>query len=193
MKKYNLLLITALTLVSFATTAQAFDSRKCNKILNAGSFKAYKYQGVGEGASSSTSQGTRHDGSTKVSSESETESTTSSVDPGITTNYGISTGEYSSSFGDCDSFALNTIRQERDHYVVLNSDELKKEIAVGHGQFLSMLDDYTLCTDQALPALHEQLRQNFDSLVDQSPETMSKKIMSIISSDSKLRATCDTI
>jgi len=70
---------------------------------------------------------------------------------------------------------------------------LKKEIAVGHGQFLSMLDDYTLCTDQALPALHEQLRQNFDSLVDQSPETMSKKIMSIISSDSKLRATCDTI
>lgn len=193
MKKYNILLVTALTLASFATTAHAFDSRKCNRMMNQGSFKTYKYQGVGEGRDSASSQGTRHDGSSKTSSETETESTTSSVDPGMTTNYSISSGQYSSSFGDCDSFALNTIRQERDNYVALNSDELKKEIAVGHGQFLAVLDDYTLCTDQALPEFHAQLRQNFSGLVDQNAANLPAKIMSIISSDAKLRGACDTI
>jgi hypothetical protein len=162
-------------------------------MINKGSFKEYKYLGGGEGQSSATSQGTRHDGSTKASSQSSSEQSTGSFDPKVTTNNTVSSTQYSSSFGDCDSFALNTIRQERDNYIALNTDELKKEIAVGHGQFLSMLDDYTLCTDQALPELNEQLRQNFNGLIDQSSATMSKKIMSIIGSDSKLRETCDTI
>jgi hypothetical protein len=162
-------------------------------MLNQGTWKTYRYQGIGEGQSSATSQGTRKEGSFKTSSESETESTTSSVDPGVTTKYSVSTGQYSTSEGDCDSFALNTIREERDHFIVLNSEELKKEIAVGSGDFLAVLDQYTLCNDEALPALHAKLRQDFDGIVDQSPAGMSKKIMTIIGSDSKLRTACDTI
>jgi hypothetical protein len=193
MKTLNTCLITSATLIVFTTSAHAFDSRKCNKMLNQGTWKTYQYTGLGEGQSSATSAGTRKSGSSNVSSTSSTESSTSAVDPQVTSHYGASSVQYLSSYGDCDSFALNNVREERDHFIVLNSVELKKEIALGQGQFLSVLDDYSLCSEDAIPELHQQLRQGFGTIVDQTPDNMPKAVMQVIGADPKLRSSCDTI
>lgn len=184
-------MICAIVSVALSESVLAWNTYKCSKVLNYGFLRKYEYIGIGEGNMNATTQGIKKDGSFQTSTQSYSEQTTSSVDPGASTRRFLSTSQFSSSFGDCSLMAQREIREERDHYIAINLDELKKEMALGRGLHLETLASYSLCDVDANQELATQLQKNFRSMVDGDAKEVSNRISDIIRNHVVLQKACD--
>jgi len=193
-KTFGILL--SLLMVLAANPASAYNSYSCAKTTNNGFFRAYKYEGpIGsEAYSNESTQATKSEGTTKgYSTDVSTERSTYTFDPGGTTHQSTSSLNYTSSSGDCSVMGMQQNREERDHFIALNSVEIKKEIAIGQGSFLALLAEYTLCDANVVPEFNRAMKSNFDRFIDAPVEGISTEISHVLNSSPSLKSGCGLI
>jgi hypothetical protein len=189
-KKLILICISAFACFYGSDPALAVNSEACSKLRNHGWWRTYQYHGTGESKMNAITNGTKRDGSSKYSSDSSTENSTYTVDPGASTRISTAGTQGISSWGECSLFAKE-MKKERDFYIAQNMDELKKEIARGQGEHIQVLAFYSFCDAAALPALSSELRSDFPAIVRlRNEQEFSLKVDQLIQAKPDLRSLC---
>ncbi len=182
-----------LSVMMFVTSsAYAVDSVKCSKMLNDGLFKKYTYGGVGEAFWNVCTRNTKKEGSSTVTSDATTETSTMIVDTRYTSNVWTSQTQSTSSFGDCSLFAqAEQLKKDREVYIAQNEPEVLIDIARGSGEHLKVITFYSACNPEAYQELSSSLKKSISeskSLPDS--KTICANIDQIISKNEYLKANC---
>jgi len=175
---------------------EVYNDAKCSKFLNTGWYKQYKYWGSALISTKVTGRAIRRDGFISSTSQYSTEATTWVTDPGTTTNRGESYPQLISSYGECAVWAFKKVKAERERYVAQNKEELKKETALGRGEYLAVLAYYSLCDESSLADFAQVLQKNYSKIFrssDQNISTLVGNIDEAISSSPKLHRSCQII
>lgn len=193
------------------------SSQDCNKFLNEGWIKQYKYQGVGDpkynptesfifGSSKQsieiTSEGgsskaTREEGSTVGSSLSSTEDSTAVIDPKWWSNHVMDAFVYrlssSGRTGPCkySTVAKNKIKEIRELYFVKNNEDVLKEISRGSGEHLNVLAELSLCDKKSYPYFATAMQQNMDAFLNS--KNKGKIIDGVIKNTKSLSLECESV
>ena len=171
--------------------AYALKGQACNKFANHGWWRHYRFLGI-VGKGKALSEGTKREGSTSLATDATSEHLTSTIDPGAWTREGISTSQSTSSWGACSLIALQELREERDHFIALNTDEIKRDSAFGAGQYLKTLAFYSLCDLEGTLELSRQMQKNIAQFIDSTPAELPSKFSAILQL-STLPNHCDLI
>lgn len=186
------LILLTVVLLSVTSLTYAIDSVKCSNMLNNGLWKKYKYGGMGEAYWNACTKGSKKDGTTRVTGDASTESSTTAVDTKYTSNVWTSQTQSTSSFGECSAFAqLEQLKKDRDVYIAQNENEVLIEIARGNGEHLKVITFYSGCTTDAYSELSSNLQKFIsDEKTIPDPRTISSNVDKIISSSNFLRSQC---
>lgn len=132
--------IVSLVLVLSAAHFANADIDGCEKYqYKDGWLKKYEHKGNTWGAN------TKKHGLLSSTIGAYLESTTSSVDPGVTTNKAMSSVQFTSSWGECAAVEMFYVKNFRKNYIEQNLDEVKKEIAMGRGRHVETLAHLSGC------------------------------------------------
>jgi hypothetical protein len=178
----HLLVVLSILVTS---NAYALDPQKCFKTTHgAGLLRKYDFPGY-----SSSEYMTKKYGSTVGSTENGMQSSTASIDPGVTTGYFSSTSEFTSSNGNCSYFSYN--REMMKDYLVRYRALVLDQAAQGHGDHLKSLYFYSTCGDGGLAAFQAGMQQRYGDLsARQDAEGMIAAIDDVISSNPALSSMC---
>lgn len=178
----------ALVLFLLSDVARA-DMYKCAQMVyKDGMFKKYEYKGNTWGAN------TKKHGVFSSTTGSTTETTTASLDPGVSTKQLLSTAQFSSSWGECAAIDYEITQEFRSNYIKQNIVEIKKQISVGDGYHLASLAFLSGCTQIDQAAWILRLQQNFEPFYDASNETQfDRQLQDVIHSDTALASQCKTL
>ena len=178
--------LSLLTLV-FSTSVFAIDYAKCSKMLNNGWWMNYEYGGIDQ----PLTKATKKHGSSKATAVTSTEGSTATLDPGYWSNVTTSEIQTSSTWGDCDLFALNNLNKGREKFFKIHEDELLAEIAIGEGEFLDTLASLSLCDDSSFNIFKKTLQVNMSSFINRkSDQSYNSIIDSYIGNTVSLRGKC---
>jgi hypothetical protein len=179
------LLFGAVLSLSVASSAYALDPQKCFKTTHgSGLLRKYDYPGY-----SSSEYMTKKYGSFEGMSQYSSQSSTSSVDPGVTTGRFSSTSEFTSSDGGCSYFSYN--REMLKDYLVRYRALVLDQAATGHGEHLKSLYFYSSCGDGGLVEFQRGLQQRFGALsATQKPDDMIAEMDAVIATSPALSAVC---
>lgn len=182
-------------IVLASTSAFAIDSRKCSKMLNEGMWKRYKYGGMGEYNMNVMTQGTKKQGSSTVTSDVSTESSTALLDPKYYSNVSTSQTQSTSSWGDCSAFAhAEQLRKDREVYIAQNEHEVMMDVARGAGEHLKVITFYSACAPEAYPKLSAELQKSLaGEKTIPNTKTICQSIDKIISGNENLKTQCYSI
>lgn len=164
----------------------ALDQKKCSKLLNKGWYKKYEYGGIDQ----PLTKATKREGSSKGVSETSTEGSTALSDPKYWSNVSTSETQSTSSFGECNLFGLQKIKENRDSYIAQNSHRTLNEIAIGKGDHLDTIATFSLCEDQYFSAFAESLHTNMKSFLESKDQNYGSVVDRIVASDPKLAKGC---
>lgn len=175
----------AMLFFSLNTVARA-DMYKCAQMVyKDGMFKKYEYKGNTWGAN------TKKHGVFSSTGGSTTETTTASVDPGVSSKNLLSTTQYSSSWGECAAIDYHITQEFRGNYIKQNIAEIKKQISVGDGYHLASLAFLSGCKKIDRASWITTLQGNFESLYDATNELQfDSQLQRLIESDSVLASLC---
>lgn len=219
MSRVNYMFVVFLVAISFARQTHARKStfknnQACNKFLNEGWLRDYKYMGVGDphvadspfdlfGAStentsnSPSSEATKKEGSIQGTSTTTTEDSTASSDPKQWTNHGTyltNVGFSTGSMEPCKySFWASTapLRENRNYYFAQNSNQILKEISEGKGEHLNVLASLSLCDKDSYQYFSEKLQNNIDIFLKPSDKKSNGDIIDqLIQKDKILAESC---
>jgi hypothetical protein len=181
-----------MAMTALSTSVHAVDSRKCSAMLNNGLWKNYKYGGMGEAYWNTCTQGTKREGSSRVTSDGSTETTTMMTDTKYTSNVWSSQTQSTSSFGECSAFAkAEQLKKDREMYIAQNEYEVRIDIARGSGEHLKVITFYSACAQEAYSELSTKLKKSVSEM-DSMPDskTICTKIDKIISDNQSLKDKC---
>jgi hypothetical protein len=181
----NILALCVLLGVAFAQVALA-DYYSCpKKVYSEGWLRKYDYKGETWAADT-------HKGGAFVStSHVSTESTTSSVDPGVSTGEMISSSQYTSSWGECAMIDQVIAMNMREDYIDQNLGEIKKEIAQGTGYHIDSLANLSGCSDAAAVTWAEALQAHTGEFYDSADGHAFVKVLNnVIHGNSALSSAC---
>lgn len=173
-----------------SSSAFAWDSAKCSKMLNNGLYATYKWGGVGDSNLNAMTGETKKTNSASASSKISVEGTTAVLDPKYSSNISTSNTQGTSSWGDCSLFALQKRKEQRDLYLAQNGDQVKVDIAKGYGGHLEALSWFSLCDDQVILEFNSALQTEMKSLVDAHAQKLSQSIDKVIFSHKNLKSGC---
>lgn len=175
-----------------SSSAFAIDSRKCSKMLNEGMWKRYKYGGMGEYNMNVMTQGTKKQGSSTVTSDVSTESSTALLDPKYYSNVSTSQTQSTSSWGDCSAFAhAEQLKKDREVYIAQNEHEVMIDVARGAGEHLKVITFYSACAPEAYPELSSKLQRSLaGEKTIPNTNTICQAIDDIISNNTILKSRC---
>ncbi len=94
------------------------------------------------------------------------EKLTSSLDPGVMTGSFMSTGQYTSSWGECSMLDYNITKQMREEYLEQNLGEIKKQVAMGKGDHVDSLAFVSGCHNLDQAEWSRQLQSNTAEFYD---------------------------
>ena len=120
------------------------------------------------------------------SSKGTIESTTASVDLGVSTGGSVSWGQSLSTRGECKWAGLFASAETYHRYLAQNLDEIKKEMALGGGGHLELLASAHDCRDSAHAGFARAMQRHLPEFIDYSPEQAAKfgdQILQVISQD----------
>ena len=165
------------------------DMYKCAQMVyKDGMLKKYEYKGNTWGAN------TKKHGVFSSTTGSTTETTTASVDPGVSTKQLLSSAQYSSSWGECSAIDYEITQEFRSDYIKQNIVEIKKQISVGDGYHLASLAFLSGCKQIDRAEWTTTLQKNFETLYDASNEVQfDKQLQQLIHSDRALASQCKTL
>lgn len=178
-----------------SSSAFAIDSRKCSNMLNNGMWKKYRYGGMGEYNANMITQGTKKQGSSTVSSDISTESSTAILDPKYTSNVSTSQTQSTSSWGECSAFAqAEQLKKDREVYIAQNRPEVMMDIARGTGEHLNVITFYSACAPEATAELSSKLQSTLaEEKTVPDTKTICQSIDRIISETESLKSKCVSI
>lgn len=154
--------LLVLSVMVFVTTPVfAVDSVKCSKMLNDGLYKKYTYGGIGEAFWNVCTKNSKREGSSTVTSDATTETSTMMVDTRYTSNVWTSQTQSTSSFGECSMFAqAEQLKKDREIYIAQNEPEVLIDIARGGGEHLKVITFYSACNPDAYKELSSRLQKS---------------------------------
>jgi hypothetical protein len=131
----------------------------------------------------------------KASSASSTQTSTRSIDPGITTGELQSLTEFSSSKGVCAKYlSENKSWLQRQIFVVENYPELRNDVARGGGEYLDTFQHLSRCHMVNRHVFSNALKSHYDALYrSDDPVEFSLRVDSLIRGDSALASGCGEI
>jgi hypothetical protein len=177
MKKILGLLTLAILL---GQSAFAIDIPKCGKMINQGWIKKYDYFGMYFHGLTVSLDGTKKQGTSHVTTESQLQLTTGMFDPGLWTNTTTGTSQSTSSWGECSLFA-DYIRNERAKiFMAENYNELKKDIVRGEGEYLQAMSEIYLCRADKQAFVSEALRENYKSIFSSDSAESFKQMKKVL-------------
>lgn len=187
-------LLIAVVLMT-STSLFAIDSRKCSTMLNNGMWKKYRYGGMGEYNMNLMTQGTKKQGSSTVTSDVTTESTTALSDPKYYSNVSTSQTQSTSSWGDCSAFAqVQQLKKDREIYIAQNEHEVMIDVARGAGEHLKVITFYSACAPEAYSELSAEIQKSFaGAKTIPSTKTICQSIDKVISESASLKSKCVSI
>lgn len=186
----SLLVLSVMMFVS--SPLFAVDSVKCSKMLNDGLYKRYTYGGVGEAFWNVCTRNSKKEGSSTVTSDATTETSTMMVDTRYTSNVWTSQTQSTSSFGDCSMFAqAEQLKKDREVYIAQNEPEVLIDIARGGGEHLKVITFYSACKPDAYKELSSSLQKSIsESETVPDFKSICNDIDQIISKNDFLKANC---
>lgn len=170
----------------FSQNAFAIDYDACSKMLNNGWYKKYEYGGIDQ----PLTKATKKHGSSKGTSATSTEGSTATFDPGYTTNVYTSHTQFTSSWGACDSIALERLEKIRENYYAQNKPEILKQMARGQGPHLDVLASLNLCDAESRSSMATQFQKNIRSFMDVQEGGYGKAVDSLIHQETSLSSAC---
>ncbi len=177
--------LSALFLAMLAPAANANMYGCAKMIFKDGWLRKYEYKGETWGAA------TKKGGILSSTVGSSIETTTSSVDPGVSTGQYMSVTQYSSSWGECSMLDYHITRNTRDGYIEQNMPEIKKQLAFGEGMHVDSLAFLSGCKqiDRAswTKALKDHTVEFYDS---NSKAEFSGVLDRVINQNSALKSAC---
>lgn len=188
MNKNIVSLFFFLILFSVAQKAQA-DRGACVKyIYSHGWWRKYKYMHL------TSTEMSKKNGSSTVTTQRSTEDTTASSDPGVSTGYSSSQTQSTSSWGPCAWSIFFTMLESREKYIAQNFVPVKKQMALGGGGHLAALAYFSLCEEHSQEHFSQALQRNFEkfSSLPQDEKMIAQKIDEVILSDHYLKQNCFT-
>jgi hypothetical protein len=178
-------------LASISIMASMAQATKCGQVVynKHGMLRKYEVlpldisEGLKKHGVSSTSPGT-------------TETTTASVDPGVTTGTSDSQTQSTSTKGDCKwgGFFGAAERQDLEHYVEQNLNQIKNQMAVGQGGHIEMLASYSNCNQAKI--FGQALQKNMNKFIDfneKDSKAFVDQIQELISTDDNLSLQCQSV
>lgn len=173
----------------FVNDVARADMYKCAQMVyKDGMFKKYEYKGNTWGAN------TKKHGAFSSTTGSTTETTTGSVDPGVSSKSLLSTAQYSSSWGECAAIDYHITQEFRSNYIKQNIAEIKKQISVGDGYHLASLAFLSGCKQIDRMNWVSTLQGNFESLYDANNELQfDRQLQHLIQSDTSLTSQCKPV
>lgn len=191
MSKYALVAVSAF----LAWNAAAYDIKKCFSFqTKRAMFRKYdlKYLAPSTHPSDSVNcsiptDTTSKEGLTKYSSQSSTQGSTISLDPGVSTNNVTGSTQFTSSFGECAMFGYQST-DRRDAFIASNWDSLREEIALGDGDHLAALADLSGCSPEFYDVYVDGLRGRYASIA--GPMELATEVDGMLRDDPRLRGGC---
>ncbi len=166
-------------ILMLSSSAFAWDSAKCSKMLNDGLYKKYEWGGVGDHNVNAMTKETKKSGSSTATAKISTEGSTAVLDPGYSTNVTRSETQSTSSWGECSLFGLKERKAQREAFVAQNLDQIKIEAAKGQGPFLESLAWLSLCESGTNSKFDLILQDNFQQVFadgNQVPQALDRII-----------------
>lgn len=182
-------MIVCAMLLFFVNGVAHADLYKCAQMVyKDGMLKKYEYKGNTWGAN------TKKHGVFSSTTGSTTETTTASVDPGVSTKQLLSTTQFSSSWGECAAIDYEITQEFRSNYIKQNIAEIKKQISVGDGYHLASLAFLSGCKQVDRTGWIDTLQKNFEPLYDANNETQfDHQLQMMIHSDTTLASQCKSM
>ena len=162
---------------------------RCSKMMNNGLYKTYKWQGV-ENRGPATTEEVKKNGSSKVQSDFSTENSTADLDPKYSSNLSSSMTQGTSSFGDCSVMALKERKEQRDLYIVQNYDQVRKQIAEGHGLHMETLAWMSLCDENVQSNFNSSLQNHYSEIYSSERALVGHSLDQIIDQTDLLKKNC---
>jgi hypothetical protein len=181
--------LAAIFLFTLVSKAHAFDSDKCHKVTNQGWWRQYDY--VPPIGFKISTDHTHKDGVSSTS-KATTQNSTASLDPGVTTHQSQSDMQYTSSYGDCRWLGMNELKDERERFVALNLEQIKKEASVGGGAHIKTLASLSKCDDVGTSQLQIEMQKNLSNFIDLDAKKTSD-VLGQITSDQRIAGHCGLI
>lgn len=141
-------------------------------IYKHGTFKKYEYM------NNTGIENTKKHGYSSTSAAT-TESSTASVDPGVSTGVTQSHSQSTSTQGECKWGGFFASKEEYKDYLAQNMFEIKQEMSLGQGGHLEILASAFGCAKQDKENLSLVLQKNFESFVDYEPNQSNEFANSI--------------
>ena len=164
-------------------------------MLNDGLYKKYEWGGIGDYNLNAMTKESKKNGYTSATSNISTEGSTAAFDPKYSSNISTSEAQSTSSTGECSLFALEERKNQREVFISQNYDQIKKNIAMGSGDHLSVLAWFSLCEDSAQQDYNLLLQKNFEKffLKKEDKASLSEKIDHMISEEDALKKKCHAL
>lgn len=181
---------TTICFVSLTLLASFAHATKCGEVIYNKHGKLRKYEVI----PLDISEGIKKHGVSSTSGAT-TETSTASVDPGVSTGVSDSQTQSVSTKGDCKwgGFFGSADRRDFEGYVEQNMNEIKNQMSVGQGGHIEMLAAFAGCSQT--DALGHKLQQNMKSFVDlnnQDSKIFVERVQNMISTDSQLANQCQS-
>ncbi|MCX6118764.1 MAG: hypothetical protein NT027_14580 [Proteobacteria bacterium] len=162
-----------LTIIVACSSGAYADAYRCAQMVYKGGwFRKYEVKGNTWGAN------TKKHGVASSSAGSTTETSTASVDPGVSLNRLLSSAQYSSSWGECAAIDMEITQEFRGRYIKQNIAEIKKQIVIGEGYHIEI----------------GSLRNKAESFYDAKDENgFDATLQKIIRDDVNLNAQCKVV
>ncbi len=182
----------AFLILVLPSVSSAYNAQKCFGFRTKHAWlRKYDYKYFGD--SSMTWKACTQDGITKFSTEQSSQTCTITTDPGVTTT-GNSIGglQCISSWGECSAIGATQRLQEREGFIAANLPEIKEEIALGKGDYLSVLTFLSACNDGSEQVFADEMQKQYGSLryLKHENGAFSQAIDGVIRSHPQLSQTC---
>lgn len=179
---------TVIALALFLFLAPLAHATKCGEVIYNKHGKLRKYNAL----PLDLSEAWKKYGSSSTANAT-TETSTASVDPGVSTGVSDSNTQSVSTQGDCKwgGFFGSADRRDFQNYVEQNMNEIKNQMAVGQGGHLEILATFAGCSQAK--AFGHGLQKNMNRFVDLSDDeshAFVERIQEVISADTQLSNQC---
>lgn len=182
---------TVLAFVMFIFLTPFANATKCGEVVYNKHGKLRKYNVL----PLDLSEAWKKYGSSSTSNAT-TETSTASVDPGVSTGASDSQTQSLSTKGDCKwgGFFGNADRRDFQNYVEQNMNEIKNQIALGEGGHLEILAAFSGCSQAKVlgRSLQKNMRQ-FVDLGEQQASDFVDRVRTIIVSNPQLSEQCSSL
>ena len=178
--------IVGMFVLALGSSVSFADSYSCAKmVVKDGWLKKYEYKGNTWGAN------TKKHGLVSSTAGSSTETTTGSVDPGVTTGQVMSTAQYTSSWGECSLVDTMITRRMRKDYIDQNLNDIKKHVALGVGHHVDSLALLSGCSGIEKRAWSQQLQGSMADFYDaNSASEFVQELDKVIESNNVFATSC---